>query len=65
MEKLNTETQNLDTERRQRELEVLKTFDSATLEALREDALASREELENLLTNIDRIQSERMQEAML
>lgn len=65
MEKLNNETQNLDTERRQRELEVLKTFDSATLETLREDALNSHQELENLLANIDRIQDERMQEAML
>nr|DAN11917.1 MAG TPA: hypothetical protein [Caudoviricetes sp.] len=65
MEKLNNETQNLDTERRQRELEVLKTFDSATLETLRDDALSSRQELENLLANIDRIQNERMQEAML
>lgn len=65
MEKLNNETQNLDTERRQRELEVLKTFDSATLETLRGDALNSHQELENLLANIDRIQSERMQEAML
>lgn len=61
MEKLNTETQNLDAERRQRELEVLKTFDSATLEALREDALASHQELEKLLADIDRIQDERMQ----
>lgn len=65
MEKLNNETQNLDTERRQRELEVLKTFDSATLETLREDALNSHQELDNLLANIDRIQNERMQEAML
>lgn len=65
MEKLNTETQNLDAERRQRELEVLKTFDSATLDALRDDALASRGELEKLLADIDRIQDERMQEAML
>lgn len=65
MEKLNNETQNLDIERRQRELEVLKTFDSATLETLREDALASHQELESLLANIDLIQNERMQEAML
>jgi len=65
MEKLNTETQNLDAERRQRELEILKTFDSATLETLREDALASRQDLEKLLADIDHIQSERMQEAML
>lgn len=65
MEKLNNETQNLDTERRQRELEVLKTFDSATLETLREDALNSHQELESLLASIDLIQNERMQEAML
>ena len=65
MEKLNNETQNLDTERRQRELEVLNTFDSETLETLRGDALNSHQELENLLANIDRIQNERMQEAML
>lgn len=65
MEKLNNETQNLDIERRQRELEVLKNFDSATLETLREDALDSYQELEKLLANIDLIQNERMQEAML
>lgn len=65
MEKLNTETQNLDTERRQRELEVLKTFDNTTLETLREDALSSHKELESLLASIDLIQNERMQEAML
>lgn len=65
MEKLqNNPEQEFDTKHSQRQMESLKTFDDATLEALYEDALASHQELENLLANIDLIQNERMQEAM-
>lgn len=66
MEKLqNNPEQDFDTKHNQRQMESLKTFDNVTLEALREDALASRQELESLLASIDLIQNERMQEAML
>lgn len=61
----NNQERDFDTKHSQRQLETLKTFDSVTLETLREDALASRQELEKLLADIDRIQDERMQEAML
>lgn len=66
MEKLQSNPeQDFDAKHSQRQVETLKTFDNATLEALYEDALASHQELEKLLADIDRIQDERMQEAML
>lgn len=65
MEKLQSnQEQDFDTKHSQRQVETLKTFDNATLDALREDALASHQELENLLASIDLIQSERMQDTM-
>ena len=65
MEKLQSNPeQEFDTKHSQRQVETLKTFDSATLESLREDALASHQELESLLANIDLIQNERMQDAL-
>ncbi len=65
MEKLQSNPeQEFDTKHSQRQVETLKTFDNATLDALREDALASHQELENLLASIDLIQSERMQDAL-
>lgn len=66
MEKLqNNPEQEFDTKHSRRQMESLKTFDDATLEALYEDALASHQELESLLASIDLIQNERMQKAML
>ena len=56
--------QDFDAKHSQRQVETLKTFDNATLDALREDALASHQELESLLASIDLIQSERMQDAL-
>ena len=65
MEKLqNNPEQDFDAKHSQRQVETLKTFDNATLDVLREDALASHQELESLLANIDLIQSERMQDAL-
>lgn len=61
----NNQEQGFDARHSQRQIETLKTFDNATLEALYEDALASYQELEKLLADIDRIQDERMQEAVL
>lgn len=65
MEKLQSNPeQDFDTKHSQRQVETLKTFDNTTLDALREDALASHQELESLLASIDLIQSERMQDAL-
>ena len=65
MEKLQSNPeQDFDTKHSQRQVETLKTFDNTTLDALREDALDSHQELESLLASIDFIQSERMQDAL-
>ena len=58
------ETLTFEEKHKQREIEALEQLDDETLEQLMSDAMANREAIEQLITNITLIQDERAHEVL-